>query len=156
MKERHRRHGLVSEKQHSSKMLPQTRKDRNQLLGLIGLILGATLAVIGLFYLKQRTLLSQANWATAAGTIEDTRTRLVSRADSKYGGNMLYEVQVLTAFSVNGSRQEHWITVAQAPKTLTSAKFEESHWKGTQCIVRWNPSNPQDIAVELHQFPELR
>ena len=73
-----------------------------------------------------------------------------------YGGNMFYEVQVLTAFSVNGSHQERWITVAQAPKTLTSAKFEEAHWKGTQCIVRWNPSNPREIAVELHQFPELR
>jgi hypothetical protein len=124
---------------------------------MIGLVFGAILAVICLFYVKQRTQLArEQNWSTAVGRIEDTRTTLVSRVDSMYGGRMLYEVQVLAAFFVNGSQQKRWITVEQAPKTLASAQFEEAHWKGTQCIVRWNPSNRREIAIELHRFPELR
>ena len=69
---------------------------------------------------------------------------------------MFYDVQVLAAFSVNGVRQERWITVDQPPKMLASVEFEEAHWKGTQCVVRWNPSNVSQIIVELHEFPELR
>jgi hypothetical protein len=156
MKGPHRGHDLLSENQHLKKMLPQTRKNRNQLIGIVGLLLGTSIAVIGLFYLKQRNSMTQENWATAVATIEDTRTRLVGRTDSIYGGRMLYEVQVLAAFTVNGSHQERWISVEQPPKTLAGAQFEEAHWKSTQCIVRWNPSNPQQIAVELHRFPELR
>ena len=133
-----------------------TRKGQNNLLGVFVLVLGTILAVSGLLYLKQRTRLARANWANAAARIEDTRTRLVSQSDSKYGGRMLYQVEVLVAFSVNGSHQERWIPVEQAPKTLTSAQFEEAQWKSSKCVVRWNPSNPREMAVELHQFPELR
>lgn len=156
MKERHPRHGLVSEEKKLNKVLPRNRKDWNQFFGIFGLVLGTTLAVIGLLYLKQRNRLAHEDWGATVATIEDSRTRLVSRADSMYGGKMLYEVQVLAAFSMNGSHQERWITVEQPTKSLTSAQFEEAHWKGKQCIVRWNPSNPKEIAVELHQFPELR
>lgn len=155
MKERLRRHGPVSNEEGFNKVA-RTRKDWNQFLETAGLVLGTTLAVIGLLYLKQRNQLAHEDWAAAVATVEDSRTHLVSRVDSMYGGKMLYEVQVLAAFSMNGSYQKRWITVEQPAKTLTSAQFEEAHWKGKQCIVRWNPSNPRRIAVELHQFPELR
>jgi len=132
------------------------RNGHNNLLGVFVLVLGTILAVSGLLYLKQRTRLARANWANAAGTVEDTRTRLVSQSDSKYGGRMLYQVEVLAAFSVNGSHQERWIPVEQTPKTLTSTQYEQAQWKGSKCVVRWNPSNPREMAVELHQFPEPR
>lgn len=157
MKERHRHHAVVSDKEALNKILPRTRRDRKELLGIVGLVFGAIVAVIGLLYLKQRTELArEQGWSTAVATIEDTRTNLVSKVDSNFGGGMFYEVQVLATFSMNGSQQKRWITVEQSPKTLTSAQFEEVHWKGTHCIVRWNPSNPRQIAVELHRFPELR
>jgi len=134
----------------------RTRKGHHDLLGVFGVVLGTILAIAGLTYLKQRTRVARANWANAAARIEDTRTRLVRQSDSKYGGRMLYQVEVLAAFSMNGSHQERWIPVEQAPKTLTSAQFEEAQWKGSKCVVRWNPSNPREMAVELRQFPELR
>ena len=138
-------------------IFPKKRSDWNQLLGIFGVVLGTILAACALLYIKQRAQLDrEQSWSTAAATIRDTRTRLVSRTDSMYGGHMLYEVQVLATFSMNGSHQERWITVQQAPKTLSSAQFEESHWKGSQCIVRWKPSDPREIAIEVRQFLELR
>jgi hypothetical protein len=156
MKERYPRHELLSDTETPNEILPRTRSDRNQ-LAMVALVFGAILAIIGLFYVKQRNQLArEKGWPSAVAMIEDTRTTLVSKVDGMYGGSMLYEVQVLAAFSVNGSQQKRWITVQQAPKTLASAQFEEAHWKGTQCIVRWNPSNARHIALELHQYPELR
>jgi hypothetical protein len=157
MKERYRPHEVVSDTDGLNTILPRTRSDWNELLGIIGVVFGAILVVAGLLYLRHRTQLTrEQGWSSAVATIEDTRTTLVSKVDSKYGGSMLYEVQVFAAFSVNGSQQERWITVEQPPKTLPSAQFEQAHWKGTHCIVRWNPSDPKEIVVELHRYPELR
>jgi hypothetical protein len=148
------RYGEQSDTEGLDAVLPRTRSDWNQLLGLVGVVFAGILAVIGLFYLRQRTLSTrEQTWSNAVAMIEDTRTTLVSRVDSKYGGRMLYDVQVLAVFSVNGSQQERWITVEQDPKTLASAQFEEARWKGTHCTVRWNRSDPRQIVAELHQIP---
>jgi hypothetical protein len=156
MRER-KRHILISDKEARNSIFPRTKSERNQLLGIVGFVFGVILAVVGLFHIKQRSqLVRDQTWARSIGTIVDARTHLISESSGLYGGSMSYDVQVLVAFSANGSQRESWITVGQPPKTLASAEVEQAHWKGTQCVVRWNPSNLSAIAVEVRGFPELR
>jgi hypothetical protein len=63
---------------------------------------------------------------------------------------MLYEVQVYASFSANGTRQKRWITVDQSPQNVDYAELQARLWKGKQYIVRWNPSNPGQIVIDLH------
>jgi hypothetical protein len=78
------------------------------------------------------------------------RTKLVSETGSQYGGAMLYQVQVLASFPVNGSIEERWITVDQVPKSLDAIHFQEYRWKGGKYFVRWKPSDPDRIVIEIH------
>ena len=130
---------------------PQTKKERLQLLFIAGLILVGIFGAVALVYAGRLSQeYREQNWHSAVATIKDTRTQLVSQANGITGGAMLYDVQVLAAFSANGSPQERWITVGQSPKTLDYAKFQERLWKGKQFFVRWKPSDPNWIVIELH------
>jgi hypothetical protein len=130
---------------------PKSRIARIQLLSIIGFIIAAILGVmaIGHFANKTREYREQ-NWNSAVATVKDTRTHLVGEFGGFYGGRMYYEVQVLAAFSADGSPHERWITVSQTPKTLDNAEFQERLWKGKQYFVRWNPSDPNQIVIDLH------
>ena len=130
---------------------PRNRKERIQLLSVIGFILFAILGAGTLEYFGRRSQeYREQNWYSAVATIKDARTRLVSQVGGLHGGWMLYEVQVLAAFSVNGSPQERWITVDQYPQNLNYANFQGRVWKGKQCFVRWNPLDPSQIVIDLH------
>jgi hypothetical protein len=130
---------------------PQTKKERNQLLFIAGLILVGIFGAVALVYAGRLSQeYKEQNWYSAIATIKDTRTQLVSEVNGLYGGAMLYDVQVLAAFSANGSPQERWITIDQSPKSLDYAKFQGRVWKGKQYFVRWKPSDPNWIVIDLH------
>src|SRR3569623_616144 len=91
----------MSDREAIEWIFPKKRRDWNQ-LGTFGIVLGAILAACALLFINHRVQLHrEESWSTAAATIQDTRTRLVSRTDGTYGGHMLYEVQVLATFSMN-------------------------------------------------------
>lgn len=92
----------------------------------------------------------EERWHSAIAGIEDVRTKLVGQFDSKSGGYMVYDVQILAAFQVDGSRREQWVSLSQASKRLEIAEYDEAQWLGKQCIVRWDPSNPQLMVVESY------
>ena len=129
----------------------QTREENIQLVSIACLMFaGIVGAAIGLMYLGHKSHeFKEKNWDSALATIKDVRTQLVGQEDAKAGGS-LYEVHVLAAFSANGSPQERWIAVDQRPQSLDSAKFEGRVWKGKQFLVRWKPSDPNLIVVDLH------
>jgi hypothetical protein len=130
---------------------PRTPKERNQLLAVMAIILVGILGAGTLMYVAQRSReYREQNWYSAMATIKDARTQLVAEVGSQYGGRMLYEVQVLAAFSANGSSQERWITVSQPAQNLDYAEFQERMWRGKQYFVRWKPSDPDQIVIELH------
>jgi hypothetical protein len=130
---------------------PNNHKGRFQLLSTVGFILGGILVIAALVYFAQESReYREQNWDSAVATVIDTRTHLVAEVGGNFGGRLLYEVEVLASYSTNGSPHERWITVDQTPKTLDYAEFQERIWKGKQYFVRWNPSNPNQIVIDLH------
>jgi hypothetical protein len=130
---------------------PRSRAARRQ-FPTIGGLLALGVAVAACFaYLRYRTQqYREENWYSAIATVKDVRTKLVSETGSQYGGAMLYQVQVLASFPVNGSIEERWITVDQVPKSLDAIHFQEYRWKGGKYFVRWKPSDPDRIVIEIH------
>jgi hypothetical protein len=144
-------HQVVPPRNQRSSVRPRNRKERIQLVLVIGLILFAILGAFTLRHLGRKSQeYRELNWYSAVATIRDARTQLVSQQNGLYGGAMLYDVQVLAAFSANGSSQERWITVDQPPNNLDYAKFQGRVWKGKQYFVRWKPSDPNWIVIDLH------
>ena len=82
-------------------------------------------------------------------TIEDVRPRLVTQFDSPHGGILLYEVDVLAKYPVDGRVREQWITLSQSPKTMDTVRLQEFSLKGKHCFVRWKPSDPTAIVAEI-------
>jgi hypothetical protein len=141
----------MSDRDGLLRVRPRSRAEREQLLALCGGVLLGILCVAGLFYNRYITQRNrEQNWDSAVATIEDVQTKLVEMSDSRYGGVLLYSVQVLAKFAVDGVPQERWITVEQAPESLAYAQLQARMWKGERCFVRWKPSHPEQIAVELH------
>jgi hypothetical protein len=102
-------------------------------------------------YFKQRAQQDrERNWDSAIATIEDGRTKLVGQAGGNSGGRMLYDVEVLAKFSVNGAEQERWIRVEQVARGLSAVQSQIGWWKGKQCFVRWKASEPERIEVEVN------
>ena len=133
------------------KIRPRSRAARNQLLAITGfcLLAGGALAII--IYSKHSTQqYREQNWNSAVASVEGFRTSLVGQENGQAGGGMIYDVEVLAKFAVDGSPQERWIKVDQPPKSLDSLDFQERIWKGKSYFVRWKPSNPNQIIIELH------
>jgi len=145
------RHHTMPEREALSRIRPKNRSTRMQFLAISGGVLLAISFFAGLLYLKYRSQqYREQNWTTAIATVEDARTKLVAQVNSRYGGGMLYEVQVLAKYPVDGLPQERWITVEQTPKDLDYAQFQTRLWKGKQCFVRWKPSNPDQVVAEIN------
>lgn len=145
------RHPTMSDKEALNRIHPRSRAARKQLLAIFGFVALAVAAVVGLTYAKYKTQqYREENWDSAIATIEDVRTSLVSANSSQFGGRMLYDIQVLAKFSVDGAPQERWIKVDQMPENLDMAQFHERLWNGKRYVVRWKPSNLDRIVVEIH------
>jgi len=141
----------MSDRDALKRIRPKDRKQRRQLTSIVGFALIGVLGAGTLGYLVRKSReYREQNWASADATIEDSRPQLIGQVNGQAGGEMLYEVKVLAAFSVHGNPQERWITVDQQPKSLDYATFQRRIWKGKHSFVRWKPSNPNQIVIDLH------
>jgi hypothetical protein len=140
-----RRHSM-SDHEGFRHLRPQTPKDRRSLFNLVSFALTIIFCIVGLFYLKHRVQKDrEQNWNSSIATIEDVRT--ISAIDE--GRAILYDVQILAKYSINGSPNERWITVQQKPQLLANAQLEAFRWKGMTCFVRWKPSDPNQVIAEI-------
>ena len=113
-------------------------------------LLGAIVFVTAVFYVKHlHQLEREQSWASAIATIQDVRPRLVTQFDSSHGGTLLYDVDVLAQYPVDGGMQEQWITLSQSPKTMDAVRLQEFSLKGKHCFVRWKPSDLKAIVAEI-------
>jgi hypothetical protein len=141
----------MPDRQALDKIRPRHRAARNQLLAIAGYSLLGAAAVATIVYSNHRTQqYRQQNWNSAVAVVEDVRPKLVGQANGQAGGGMLYNVEVLAKFSADGKPQERWIDIEQIPRGMDSVKFQERLWKGNKYTVRWNPSNSNQIAIEIH------
>jgi len=114
-------------------------------------VFGAMLFVAAVFHVKHRHQLErERSWSSAIATIESVRPRLVAQFDSSHGGTLLYDVDVLAKYPVDGGMREQWITLSQSPKKMETVRLQEALLMGKHCVVRWKPSDPNNIVAEIN------
>jgi hypothetical protein len=89
------------------------------------------------------------NWKCATATVVDVRFKVIEQVNSARGGAMLYEVSILAKYVSDGVSRERWIVVEQPPVTLDEVELETFRWKGQQCVVRWQLSEPDQMIAEV-------
>jgi hypothetical protein len=130
---------------------PKKRSDWWSLAKLAAYVLLIIACVAGLLYNNHRQQISRdREWSSALATIEDTRTHLAVQSNSQGGGAMLYEVEVLAKYSVDGEVREQWTTISQLPKLLADAQLQAHLLKKKQCIVQWRSTAPDRIIAEIN------
>jgi hypothetical protein len=133
-----------------SKLRPVSGRQRHQLRVICGYVALIAAFVALIFFVKERNRADlEKNWTRADAVIVDVRTREAARVNTSRGGAMLYDVEILAKYRVDGSDQERWIIVEQQPEGLPYAQLQAFRWKGKQCVVRWKPSEPDRIFAEV-------
>jgi 4-amino-4-deoxy-L-arabinose transferase-like glycosyltransferase len=143
-------HKIKLEPQSYRGLRPKSRSERLTLVKVAAsfcLALGVCSSLWLLQWKWSRT--RERNWIHAAATVEQVRKVPIANAGSAYGGGMLYQVEVLVSYDVAGARNQRWIAVRQAPKSVADVQLESLRWNGNKCTVLWNPSNPAQADVEL-------
>jgi hypothetical protein len=130
---------------------PKTSAARKQFWQILATCMGLVLfVVIFLVFKHHQQLRVEDTWASTDGTVIDLRIVPETVVNSKYGGAVLYGMEVLVNYSANGSHQQRWISVRKGPVSADSAKWLAFRWKGQLCTVRWNPTSPDKPIVELN------
>jgi len=91
----------------------------------------------------------QTTWTTVPATIEDTRLHPVARFAFEIGSKDLYALDVLAAYALNGAPQKEWVTLTLPAKPKSWATAEAATLKGKPCLLRWDPSAPDQKIAEL-------
>jgi len=140
----------MPDKEAWTKIRPRGNRDRHQLRVLGGYLALIAICIAAIFYLKHRHREDlEQNWMSATAVIEDVRPEQMGIIDSPVRGDILYRVAVLVRYKSDSGDQERWITIDQSPMSLEGAKLQAFRWKGKQCIVRWQPSDPTKVIAEV-------
>ena len=145
------RHRAMFDSQAFRSIRPRNRRDRKSVLVIAACLAFAVAFTAGFLYNKHHEQTRHAReWMSALAILEDARVHLVMQSDSQRGGGMLYEVQVLARYRVEGVNKETWTTIAQLPKPLSDAQLQIYLVKNKQCVVRWKPNDPSHITAEIN------
>jgi hypothetical protein len=137
-------------KEAAAKIFPKSGKDRRTLWSIGGvLVLVVVFVVAVLFFQHRRQLEMQNSWQSATATIDDVRPVVVSQANSKFGGAMLYQVEILARYKANGVEEKRWIRIEDMPRPDPD-KSQIARWKGKQFVVRWKASQPEQVVPGLN------
>ena len=134
-----------------TKLRPAGRRDWHQIWVVSGYIAVIVVIVAATFLIRHlhREEIKQ-NWKCATATIEDVQPKMIEYLNNARGGGVaLYQVSILAKYVSEGKAHERWITVEQPPVTLAEAELETFRWKGQQCVVRWNLSEPEQMIAEV-------
>ncbi len=140
----------MSDRDALGKIRPGNHGDWHQLRVLSGYLALVVVFVAVIFFLKHRHRVDvEQHWKCAMATIEDVQPKVVERVNTARGGAMLYEVEILARYQSDKGEQRRWIAIEQQPEPLADAELQSFRWKGQQCVVRWNPSMPEQVIAEV-------
>jgi hypothetical protein len=133
-----------------AKLRPHSVHDWHRLRVLGGYLALIAIFIVAVFYSQHRHRADlDRNWASADAFIEDVRYEQAGVVDSRTGGMILYRVEILVKYKSNDEDHERWITVDQRLASLAGVKLQAFRWKGKQCVVRWEPSDPNKVIAEV-------
>lgn len=143
-------HHSMSNREAATKVRPKNRSDRRLLMFLGASVISIVVFVAtDIFLIHRHRQDIETNWQSSTATIEDVRFQPAIQVESNRGGAMLYDVQVLAQYSLDGTVQKKWITVQQPPRGIAEAKLEAFRWKGQTCFVRWKPNSPDQVIADV-------
>jgi hypothetical protein len=144
------RNYTMPERQALSRIWPKDRVSRRQFLWIVAFVVIGVACAVGWAYTRDKVVeYRERNWDSAIATVEDVRPILVGDINTNRGGKMLYAVEVLARYTIDGATKEQWITVDQLPTTLDSVNVQRTMWKGRTYPVRWNPRSPNQIQIDI-------
>lgn len=137
----------MSDREAFRRVLPNKRNDWRKLTILASFLLITLLAVVVILIHKHsfQEYIEQT-WASSIGTVEDARITPMTNS----GRVMTYQVEVLMTYPINGVSQQRWVHIEQQPKSHIEAELQIFRWRGNKCVVRWNPSHPEQVIAELN------
>ena len=107
--------------------------------------------VAGILHQKHRIQRErQQTWTSALATVEDVRIQPIALLDTPQHSGILYEVDILAKYAVDGSTRTQWITLSQVPKRMDDARLQALLLKGKQGWVRWKPEDTDHVIVEIN------
>src|SRR5580698_4400447 len=96
----------MPEKEAVVKILPKDRKDRKRLWTMAGyLVFIVVFVVAALFFQHRKQKEIEDTWQSSPATVEDVRPVAVAQGNGQFGGAMLYQMDVLADYKVNGLEQ---------------------------------------------------
>ena len=142
-------HKLKSAPARYEGLRPRSMADRRSVVRIVVYGLLAVGLVFG-FRLLQSHWQEQRehHWSAASAIVLDVRPVLVTQSGSAYG-RMLYNTQVLVSFESPQGALQRWVTLRKLPATMETVQQQTIRWKGTRCIVRWNPADHNQIDAEI-------
>jgi len=113
---------------------------------VIGGVLIVFLALVALG--KSLDWTSRRNYATATGTIIETRIVIDHYLDSQYGGQIFYRKETHVTYELQGREQNRWLTASDTttPRELLASKLA-SH--PSSCLVYWVANHPENAKCQL-------
>ena len=145
------RNYTMPDREALDRVRPRGRKYRLELLAIAGGVMAGLVGAGVLMYGRYSSMqYREQNWYSATAVVEDVRTKVAEQVNGRAVSEMRYDVEVLARFSVSGTPQERWIWVEQTPQPLDYIEFESRRWKGKSYFVRWNPSNPDQIVIDIN------
>jgi len=133
--------------------MPRYSKPRRDWKFFLRLLIIPILAIAGIItFLYQEHAFrhqQQTTWTTVPATIEDTRLRPVARFAFEIGSQDLYALDVLAAYTLNGASQKEWVALTLPAEPKSQATTDAAMLKGHTCLLRWDPSTPNQKIAEL-------
>jgi hypothetical protein len=128
------------------------RKKRETATTRIDLALSA-FAIVSLLILGMWQLHSggdRSEWPSATAQILDTRIAVVGITDSASRGSLIhYRAEAEVIYELGNTRHDAWVPASEVFISREELQFWLFLKDPKNCIVRWNPKNPDDIEAVL-------
>lgn len=119
---------------------------------IVAWIMVAVLGVAAILIWRQHFYrASIPNWPSAVGQVVGNRIVVVGTQERGYSsGAILYRAQVDVKYTRDGVQETQWFPVYRVDSSRAYLEFWLKSKKSKQCMIRWNPRNPEDVVVTLH------